>query len=526
MCGIVGYVGEKDVSSVLLVGLTKLEYRGYDSAGIAVLVDGELVVCKKAGKLRVLSESLNKVPIEGNIGIGHTRWATHGEPTEANAHPHLDCKGKVGVVHNGIIENFYTIREKLISDGHIFKSETDTEAIPHLIEKYFEGNLKQAVLKVTEELEGSYAFAAIAAEEPDRIVCARKGSPLLIGLGDGENTLASDIPALLSHTRDILPMEDGEIAVVTRQRVELFSSTGEPVPRGPMHVEWKAEMIDKGGYPRFMLKEIHEQPRVVEAVLKKRVKGNKGVNFFTQLEMTNGDMAKVRRIVIQACGTSWHAGLMGKYLLENYCRVHTEVDISSEFRYRNPVIEGETLVMAISQSGETADTLAGLTEAKAKFLKVLSIVNVMGSSIARESDGVIYTHAGPEIGVASTKAYTAQILALYLFTIYLARIKWLITNQQAAEMVDELDSISEKMRKILSLEDTVRECAQKYYRARDFLFLGRGFNYPSALEGALKLKEIAYIHATGHPAGKMKHGPIALVDEEMPVVCIIPESIV
>ncbi len=526
MCGIVGYVGPKDVSSVLLVGLTKLEYRGYDSAGIAVLVDGELVACKKAGKLRALSEYLDKEPIEGNIGIGHTRWATHGEPTETNAHPHLDCKGKVAVVHNGIIENFYAIREKLISEGHVFKSETDTEVIPHLIEKYFKGDLKEAVQKATEKLEGSYAFAVITAEEPDKIVCARKGSPLLIGLGDGENTLASDIPALLSHTRDILPMEDGEIAVVSRQQVDLFSSTGEPVPRRPMHVEWKAEMVDKGGYPHFMLKEIHEQPQVVEAVLKRRVGGNKGVNFFTQLGITNGDMAKVRRIVIQACGTSWHAGLIGKYLLESYCRVHTEVDISSEFRYRNPVIEGETLVMAISQSGETADTLAGLREAKAKFLKVLSVVNVMGSSIARESDGVIYIHAGPEIGVASTKAYTAEILALYLFTIYLARIKWLITDQQAAEMLDELDAIPEKMRKILSLEDTVRECAQKYYSARDFLFLGRGFNYPSALEGALKLKEIAYIHATGHPAGEMKHGPIALVDEAMPVVCIVPKSLV
>ena len=333
MCGIVGYVGPKDVSSVLLVGLTKLEYRGYDSAGIAVLVDGELVVCKKAGKLRVLSEYLDKEPIEGTIGIGHTRWATHGEPTEANAHPHLDCKVKVAVVHNGIVENFYTIREKLISEGHVFKSETDTEVIPHLIEQYFEGDLKEAVRKATEALEGSYAFAVIAAEEPDKIVCARKGSPLLIGLGHGENTLASDIPALLSHTRDILPMEDGEIAVVTRQEVALFSSTGEPVQRKPMHVEWKAEMTDKGEYSHFMLKEIHEQPKVVEDVLKRRVRGDRGIDFFTRLGMTNGDMAKVRRIVIQACGTSWHAGLIGKYLLENYCRVHTEVDISSEFRY-------------------------------------------------------------------------------------------------------------------------------------------------------------------------------------------------
>lgn len=524
MCGIVGYIGDKDVDSVVLVGLEKLEYRGYDSAGIATIPSSEISVRKSVGKLRNLAEILDREPLGGKIGIGHTRWATHGEPNEANAHPHLDCAEQIAVVHNGIIENYYALKEKLIKEGHLFQSDTDTEVISHLMEKYYEDSLEKAILKVVNELEGSFAFAAISEKEPGRIVGVRLNSPLIIGVGKGENLIASDIPAVLSLTRRIIDLEDKEICILEKDKVSIFTFKGRKVHREPRVVDWTVELTEKKGYSHFMLKEIYEQPEVIENNLKRRIKNGNEIDILSDLNLSESELSRVSRIIIQACGTSWHAGLIGKYLLEHYCRVHTEVDISSEFRYRNPVADGETYVMAISQSGETADTLASLREAKAKFLRAIAICNVMGSTIARESDGVIYTHAGPEIGVASTKAYTAQLLSLYLLAFYMAKIRWLLTDEELEKKIGELKTIPAKIRRFLDSTRSIDILAEKFYKARDFLFIGRGVNYPSALEGALKLKEVSYIHATGHPAGEMKHGPIALIDEHMPVVCITPKA--
>lgn len=524
MCGIVGYVGDKDVDSVILVGLEKLEYRGYDSAGIATVSDNEISVRKRVGKLRNLAEILNKEPLGGKIGIGHTRWATHGEPNEVNAHPHLDCTRQIAVVHNGIIENYFSLKEKLLQEGHVFQSDTDTEVIAHLIEKYYQDSLEKAVLRVANELQGSFALAVISERDPEKIIGVRHNSPLIIGIGKDEKLIASDIPAVLSLTRRIADLEDKEICVVEKDRVSIFTFKGRKVRRKPRLVDWTVELTEKKGYPHFMLKEIYEQPEVIENNLKRRTKNGNEIDILGNLNLSDSELSRVSRIIIQACGTSWHAGLIGKYLFERYCRVYTEVDISSEFRYRNPVADGETYVMAISQSGETADTLGGLREAKAKFLRAVSICNVMGSTIPRESDGVIYTHAGPEIGVASTKAYTAELLVLYLLTFYMAKIRWLLTDQELSEKIGELKTIPAKMRKFLDSAECIDVLAEKFYRTRDFLFLGRGVNYPSALEGALKLKEVSYIHATGHPAGEMKHGPIALIDEKMPVVCITPKG--
>ena len=523
MCGIVGYIGDKDVASVLLSGLWKLEYRGYDSCGIAVLNGGEIDMRKTTGRLMQLQELVDKEPLSGNVGIGHTRWATHGEPSSINAHPHMDCRSRIAVVHNGIIENAYMLRDKLIKSKHIFKSNTDTEVIPHLIEEYFNGNLLEAVLKSMRELDGSFAIAVISADDPDKIVAARKGSPLIIGYGEGENFIASDIPALAGHTKKIHVMEENEVALITRDEVKLFNIDGEEIKKEPETIDIAMEMLDKKGYPHFMLKEIIEQPEIIENNIKDKWVNNKiflGDNF----KMTSSELASISRIIIQACGTSWHAGYVAKYLLEEIARIHTEIDISSEFRYRNPVVSGETLVVAVSQSGETADTLAGIREAKAKFLKVLSFVNVRNSTIARESDNVIYINAGPEIGVASTKAYTAEIFSLYLFSLYLARIKWMLEDEIIKEKIEKIKEIPDKMRKILEKKEDIEKIAEKYMSARNFLFLGRGINYPSALEGALKLKEISYIHATGYPAGEMKHGPIALIDENTPVFAIVNKS--
>ncbi len=519
MCGIVGYVGSKHIDSVLLVGLERLEYRGYDSAGIASILDGELLVRKRQGRLRVLDESLRLNPLGGNIGIGHTRWATHGDPNEQNAHPHTDCKSSIAVVHNGIIENYAELRSRLQKEGHVFASETDTEVIPHLIEKYFNGDLTQAVIKALKELEGAYAIAVIAERCPDTMVVAKHGSPLVIGLGKGENFIASDMPAIFPHTKNVIYLKDGEVATITRDSIAVLGMDGKETASEVKKVELEGDLLDKAGYEYYMLKEIHEQPAVVEAVLKRRVTPSREI-VFENLGLSKQELADLGRVIIQACGTSWHAGLIGKLLFEEHVRLHTEADISSEFRYRNPVVGGDTLIVAISQSGETADTLESLRKAKSKFLKVLSVCNVMGSSIARESDGVIYIHAGPEIGVASTKAFTAQLAALAFLTIYLGGIKWTISDSLREEMVDELRSIPDKMRSILARASEIEALAEKYAFAQNFLFLGRGYNYPVALEGALKLKEISYIHATGYPAGEFKHGPIALVDEETPTVCI------
>lgn len=520
MCGIIGYIGEKDVDSVITAGLIRLEYRGYDSAGIATIYEGEIGIRKRVGKIKNLQDSLTTEPLRGHIGIGHTRWATHGEPTETNAHPHTDCDSKIAVVHNGIIENYYSLKEKLIKEGHVFKSETDTEVIPHMFEKYADGGLLASAFKIVKELEGAFAVCAVSEEEPERIIVIKKGSPIVLGVGKGENIIASDVTAILNLTRSYIILEDGEIAVVEKNKIAIYDFSGKELSKEVNTADWDESVAEKCGYENFMLKEIHEQPDVVRSILRRRIEGN-AVEFHEQ-KISNQQLLRVNRVVIQACGTSWHAGLVGKYVMEKYAHLQTEVDISSEFRYRNPIVDGDTLVVAITQSGETADTIAGMREAKSKFVRVLSFCNREESTIARESDGTIYINAGCEIGVASTKAYTAQLMCIYLFTIFLGKLKWTISEKEAGTMIEELKTVANKIEEILQDEKTIIRIAEKYSNANNFLFLGRGINYPTALEGALKLKEISYIHATGYPAGEMKHGPIALIDENMPVICIAP----
>ncbi len=523
MCGIVGYIGNKDITSVLISSLWKLEYRGYDSSGIAVVENGELRVVKSVGKLMKLQEKLSKEPLQGNIGIGHTRWATHGEPSDHNAHPQVDCTENFAVVHNGIIENYYTLKEMLLKRKHIFQSSTDTEVISHLIEENYKGDLKQAVLETVKELKGSFAIAVISSYEDDKIIVFRRGSPLIVGVGKNENLVGSDIPAVISHTKDIIVLEDDNLAVVKRDSVEVFNIKGEKINLSIKKVEWEPESLEKGSFKHFMLKEIFEQPEVIRKNISLRIYDDK-INLGESFIFAPKDLSNITNIIIQACGTSWHAGYIGKYLLEEIARINTEVDISSEFRYRNPVYGGETLVIAISQSGETADTLAGLREAKAKFLKVLSFVNVMGSTIARESDSTIYLNAGPEIGVASTKAFTAQILNIYLFTLYLARIKWTIDEKEIKERIDLIKKLPDLVTKTLQNYEYIYKLAEIFKDKKNFIFLGRSINYPVALEGALKLKEISYVHATGYPAGELKHGPLALIDKETPVIAIATKS--
>ncbi len=522
MCGIVGYIGEKAADSVLLVGLERLEYRGYDSAGIAVIENKELEIRKKAGKLKILNEYLREFPVTANMGIGHTRWATHGEPTVDNAHPHCDNKKKFAVVHNGIIENYNNLKEKLLKSGYVFNSETDTEVIPHLLDKYYDGDFESTVLKVIDQLEGSYAMAIISEYHPDKIIAVRYGSPLIIGNGNNENFLASDIPALFNLTKTVYYMDEGDIAVITKNNIKFLNSKGKEIQKDKKHIVIKDKDIDKSGYDHYMLKEIFEQPEVVKKIIENRLKEDKII--FSHLNLGNEYLAKVSRIIIQAAGTSWHAGLIGKFFIEEFARVHTEVDISSEFRYRNPVIEGDTLLIAISQSGETADTLAGIREAKSKFIKVLSICNNTESTIARESDAVIDIMAGPEIGVASTKAYISQIVSLLLFAIYLGRIKWTLDEKKFHNYLTELKKIPKKMEAILNKKDEIKKLSENYAHAKNFIFLGRSYNFPTAFEGALKLKEISYIHSTGYQAGEFKHGPIALIDEKVPVICIATKS--
>ncbi|TET92485.1 glutamine--fructose-6-phosphate transaminase (isomerizing) [Candidatus Aerophobetes bacterium] len=521
MCGIVGYVGDKFVDSLLVAGLERLEYRGYDSAGIATLNRGRLKIKKMAGKIQLLKAKLKEDPLDGELGIGHTRWATHGEPTTGNAHPHTDCRGEIAVIHNGIIENFQLLRDKLIKEGHIFKTDTDTEIIAHLIEKFLKDDLHLAVRKSLKFLKGSYALAVISRKDPNEIVVARWESPLVIGMGKKENFLASDVGAILNLTSRIIFLEDGETATIAKNEVKVFGKGGRLIKKRVKRLKWEILRGPKrDGYRHFMLKEIHEQPNIIRYVLKRRISRDKNDLYFENINLSEKKISKIDRIIIQACGTSWHVGLVGKYLFEKHLRLHTEVDISSEFRYRNPVAGGDTLVMAISQSGETADTLAGIRLAKSKFLQVLSLCNTIESTIARESDGVIYVYAGPEIGVASTKAYTAELLALFLLTINWGILRNSISREKARKMIGELEKIPSALEELLDNQKEIHECAQKFYQTPNFLFLGRSFNYPTALEGALKLKEISYIHAEGYAAGEMKHGPIALVDEKMPVVCI------
>src|SRR6476659_1115738 len=530
MCGIVGYVGKKRVVPVIIDGLRSLEYRGYDSAGIAVCGNGNggaVQVRRAEGKLRNLEEAIRLKPLEGTYGIGHTRWATHGRPSEENAHPHRDCTGKIVVVHNGIVENYLSLKKKLIEEGHKFTTETDTEIIAHLIEKYFlkTGNghrppLEEAVRKAVKELTGVFALSVIAVDEPNKIVSARNGSPAVIGLGKDEYFVASDVPAILYHTRDLFFLGDGDLAVITPQGVQLTDFTGKPVVREVQHVTWDPIMAEKGGFKHFMLKEIYEQPRSVRDTTLGRISQETGHVFLGEMEISDAEFKAAKKINIAACGTSWHAAQAGKFMIERMARLPVEVDYASEWRYRDPIIDPDTLTVLISQSGETADTIAAQREAKAKKSKTLAICNVVGSMVTREASGTIYTHAGPEIGVASTKAFTAQLTALYLLALYLGEARGHISDDQARNLVHELTRIPGKLEHLLTHEEDCEDLAKQYVRSQDFLFLGRGIHYPIALEGALKLKEISYIHAEGYPAGEMKHGPNALIDENLPVVII------
>jgi glutamine---fructose-6-phosphate transaminase (isomerizing) len=528
MCGIVGYVGKKPVVDVIIEGLRKLEYRGYDSAGIAVAGNGEGLQIRRAqGKLRNLEDVIRIKPLDGTYGIGHTRWATHGRPTEENAHPHRDCTGKIVVVHNGIVENYLSLKKKLISEGHKFTTETDTEIIAHLIEKYYfnTGNghrplLEEAVRKAVKELTGVFALVVIATDDPRKIVAARNGPPVVIGIGKDEYFVASDVPALLDHTRDLFFLADGDLAVINEDGVRVTDFDGNPMERKPQRITWDPIMAEKGGFKHFMLKEIYEQPRTVQETTLGRISQDTGRIFLEEMHVDEAEFRALKKINIAACGTSWHAGLAGKFMIETLARVPVEVDYASEWRYRDPILDSETITLLISQSGETADTIAAQREAKSKGSKTLAICNVVGSMITREAAGTIYTHAGPEIGVASTKAFTGQLTALYLFALYLAQVRGTITEEQSKSAVQELTQIPGKLEQILTHDEACDELAKKYVRAQDFLFLGRGIHYPIALEGALKLKEISYIHAEGYPAGEMKHGPNALIDENLPVVII------
>ena len=533
MCGIIGYTGKRNASKVLLRGLSRLEYRGYDSAGIAVLEKGELIVRKKQGKLSVLKENLKQLPLKKTAtGVGHTRWATHGAPNDINAHPHVDPKEHIAIVHNGIIENYQEVKKALLKKGYKFQSETDSEVIAHLVSEHYKGNLAEAVRRAIKELKGSFAIAVVHKGEPGRIVGARKDSPLIVGCGSGESFLASDIPAVLEYTKKIYYLENGEVADLAEGSVAIYNSKGKKVKKKPTSIKWDISQAEKAGYKHFMLKEIFEQPGILEGILKERIKS--GRVAFEELAITKDQLKKIKKIAIVACGTAYHAGMTGKYLIEKYAKVPVWIDTSSEFRYRDPLVGKDTLVIVISQSGETADTLAALRQAKKRGAKVLAICNVLGSSIARESDGVIYTHAGPEIAVASTKAYTAQLAVLFLFTYYLAAIKGTFTVSRKWYLgeLKKLPSLLEKLlKKYHSKKNELAKYASdfhKYYLARSnkscFLYLARKINYPNALEGALKLKEISYISAEGYPAGEMKHGPIALIDENPWVVCIAVQS--
>ncbi|HXJ14116.1 MAG TPA: glutamine--fructose-6-phosphate transaminase (isomerizing) [Candidatus Limnocylindrales bacterium] len=524
MCGIVGYIGPKKVVPVIIEGLRKLEYRGYDSAGIAVVNGtGKIEIRRAPGKLKNLEEVLKESPIEGTYGIGHTRWATHGRPTEENAHPHRDCTGQYVVVHNGIIENYLELKEKLQREGHKFVTETDTEIVAHLVEKYAKDlPFEEAVRKTLKELRGIYSLVFLSAKDPQKLIAARIGPPSVIGLGDGEFFVASDIPALLEHTRKIFFLADGDIAVLSRDGVRVTDLDGKPVDRPAHTVTWDPIMAEKGGYKHFMQKEIFEQPRAVRDTLLGRISQDTGKVFLDEMAITEKAFREFQNVRIVACGTSWHAGLAGKFMIERLARLPVEVDYGSEFRYRDPIIDSRTLTVCISQSGETADTLAAQREAKQKGSPSLAICNVKGSMITREAAGTILTHAGPEIGVASTKAFTAQLAALLLLASYLGQVREKLAPDAAKKLMLEFTRIPHKMETILQAEETgfYEGLARQYFRQSDFLYLGRGIHYPIALEGALKLKEISYIHAEGYPSGEMKHGPNALIDENLPVVVL------
>src|SRR5271154_6678322 len=521
MCGIVGYVGARRAVPIILEGLKRLEYRGYDSAGVAVYCDdGSLAVRRASGKLRNLTEVMRLDPVDGSCGIGHTRWATHGRPTEENAHPHRDCSGDIVVVHNGIVENYLALKKLLQLEGHKFVTETDTEIIAHLVEKYYEGNLEDAVRRAVSDLNGVFALVVIASSDPNKIVAARLGPPVVVGLGENEYFVASDVPAILSHTRDMIFLNDGDVATLTLEGVHLTDFKGKPIKAHVRRVLWDPIQAEKGGYKHFMLKEIFEQPRAVRDTMLGRVGQETGRIFLDEMNIQPREFKEFESIKIVACGTSWHAALAGKFMIEKLARIPVEVDYGSEFRYRDPIVSSDMLTVVISQSGETADTIAAQREAKQHGSKTLAICNVVGSMITREASGTLMTHAGPEIGVASTKAFTSQLTALFILAMYLGQVRETLGAEESSKLVQELVRLPGKLETILSHESIYDELVKKLFRSTDFLFLGRGIHFPMALEGALKLKEISYIHAEGYPAGEMKHGPNALIDENLPVVVI------
>ncbi len=524
MCGIIGYLGKRKAIDILVDGLKRLEYRGYDSAGVA-LFDGKSILLRRVkGKIKDLEDTLNKSPVDGLYGIAHTRWATHGRPSEENAHPHKDCKGEIVVVHNGIIENYLQLKEELLKEGHRFSSETDSEVIAHLIEKYFEGGLLFALKRAIERIEGVFSILAISKNDPFKIVGARFGPPLILGVGNEEFILSSDLTAILPYTKDVYVLEDREIFEVSSDNFKFIDFYGNPVQKEMKRISWDPLMVEKAGYKHFMLKEIHEQPRALRETLIGRVSLERGEVFLGEINLPFEFLKKVEKVMVIACGTSLHAGLVGKYFLENIAKTPCEVDYASEFRYRDFIWNEKTLGLSISQSGETADTLAGMKEIRKKGGKVIAICNVEGSTAVRESDGAILTHAGPEIGVASTKAFTSQLMALVLFAIYLGQIKGTISKESILELLQELQKIPQKAEIALKNDKEIEILSSKFLSYSDYLYLGRWVNYPIALEGALKLKEIAYVHAEGYPAGEMKHGPIALIDEKTPVFAIVPKD--
>jgi glucosamine--fructose-6-phosphate aminotransferase (isomerizing) len=525
MCGIIGYIGDKPVVPVLIEGLRKLEYRGYDSAGVAVVNGKGLDIRRSAGKLANLETVIADTPISGKYGLGHTRWATHGRPTEENAHPHRDCKDRIVVVHNGIIENYLELKQELQSKGHKFITETDTEVVAHLVEQEWKDDgLEGAVMRAMQRLRGLFAIVLLSADDSEKIVAVRNGPPVVVGLGQGEWFVASDIPAILQHTRDVTFLNDQEIAIVTRGGVKFTDLEGRTIEKTPQRVTWDPVQAEKAGYKHFMLKEIFEQPTAVRETILGRVSQDSGRVFLDEMTLTSDHFRAIRKVQLLACGTSWHAALVGKFLIEQLAGVPAEVDYGSEYRYRRPIVDDKTLTVVITQSGETADTLAALREAKSKGSPSIAICNVVGSMATRESDGTLYTHAGPEIGVASTKAFTCQLVALHILAMYLGQVRDTLSEDVRRRHIDDLLHLPQVLEEVLNTSKQIEEIAGRFYNRSDFLYLARGINYPIALEGALKLKEISYIHAEGYPAGEMKHGPIALIDEQMPVVTIAPND--
>lgn len=525
MCGIIGYLGPKPVVPVLIEGLRRLEYRGYDSAGVAVVTDNGIELRRSAGKLANLEHVIDGQPLDGAYGLGHTRWATHGRPTEENAHPHRDCSGRIVVVHNGIIENYLELKRELQAAGHRFVTETDTEVVAHLVEREWKDDgLDGAVRRAMTHLRGLFAIVLIASHDSEKIVAVRNGPPVVVGLGEGEVVVASDVPAILQHTRDVVFLGDREMVVVTRGRAVFTTLDGTVLVREPQRVMWDPVMAEKAGYKHFMLKEIFEQPNAVRETILGRVSLESSQVFLDEMALTTKDFQGIDKVSLIACGTSWHAALVGKFLIEDLARIPVEVDYGSEFRYRDPIVTDRTLTVVITQSGETADTLAALREAKGKHARSLAICNVVGSMATREAEGTLYTHAGPEIGVASTKAFTCQLVALYLLALHLGRVRGSLDADTARGHIENLLHLPQQLEEVLRSAKQIEEIAGRFHTRKDFLYLARGINYPIALEGALKLKEISYIHAEGYPAGEMKHGPIALIDEEMPVVAIAPHD--